>query len=513
MIRLRMMWWFTAAGWMIAVAPSFTQQDESASIRSWPPDTNAYARAAIPADYTASARPGPLDAAFVVDTVVNNTDPNLKNTDTFGDEEDSIAVNPTNPNEIVILAFSGFGFANAPLWHSLDGGNTWTKRFTIPRPADVSGSCWPCDQTPDFGSTGNLSATILAVNPPPSATNVYSGTTSNPADPGSWAWFMPGGSTQRTNSVPNNADQPWLLVGGDPFTPGQDNIYVAYDDFTFSPPDGFAMRVAVAQGTNPPDFSAADNITGFNTGSVNPGHRLAVDPVSGAVYSLFQRRVAPGAGGSQHINYMLNRSSDGGLTWGLNGSSTGVIVAEGDSTQPTPKFGGVNALLGGVLHAAVDPSSEDVYYVYGNRDAGTGNNRLSILHLADDGTGNLAPVSTAFVTDQVQAAIPSVAVAGNGTVGVFYYTFNGIVSGFPQFSAHLATSTDGALTFNDMILETFLSSATDNGNSRQRVLGDYMQIKAVGNTFYGVFNGNGVPFGRSISNHDPIFYSLSVDMP
>ena len=50
---------------------------------------------------------------------------------------------------------------------------------------------------------------------------------------------------------------------------------------------------------------------------------------------------------------MLNRSTDGGATWTLNGMAGGIIVANADSTQPTPKFGTVNALLGGVDHAAV----------------------------------------------------------------------------------------------------------------------------------------------------------------
>jgi hypothetical protein len=50
----------------------------------------------------------------------------------------------------------------------------------------------------------------------------------------------------------------------------------------------------------------------------------------------------------------------------------------------------------------------------------------------------------------------------------------------------------------------------DNGDPRQRVLGDYMQLKAVGNTFYGAFTGNGVPFGRPFANHDPIFFRTSV---
>jgi hypothetical protein len=37
-----------------------------------------------------------------------------------------------------------------------------------------------------------------------------------------------------------------------------------------------------------------------------------------------------------------------------------------------------------------------------------------------------------------------------------------------------------------------------------------MQMKALGNTFYGAFTGNGFPFGRLFANHDPIFFRVSV---
>jgi len=36
------------------------------------------------------------------------------------------------------------------------------------------------------------------------------------------------------------------------------------------------------------------------------------------------------------------------------------------------------------------------------------------------------------------------------------------------------------------------------------------RIGAVGNTFYGVFTGNGVPFGRPFANVDPIFFKMRV---
>ena len=43
----------------------------------------------------------------MADIVVNNTNPNPAMTDMFNDGEPSIAINPSNTNEIVISAFSG----------------------------------------------------------------------------------------------------------------------------------------------------------------------------------------------------------------------------------------------------------------------------------------------------------------------------------------------------------------------------------------------------------------------
>ena len=49
------------------------------------------------------------------------------------------------------------------------------------------------------------------------------------------------------------------------------------------------------------------------------------------------------------------------------------------NNQPTPKFGTVNALLGGIDHAAVDPKTGAVYYVYGT--IANGVDRLAIRRL------------------------------------------------------------------------------------------------------------------------------------
>jgi hypothetical protein len=492
------------------------------SVSSWPKDMTPYSRPAIPADVAPAARRGAgegvpgssINVIRVIDAVVNNTDATLQNTDTFNDGETSIAVNPQNPDEIVMSAFSGFWGTTAPIWRSTDGGQTWTKHFSIPVPPGGSGvSGCPCDQAFDSGRGDVLFGTFLA-------TPLYTGSTTNPASSPSWSWWTSGGVAQKSNLASTNSDQPWLLTNRDTGFGSTDNVFVGYDDFV---PNPVGIRVVTSFNLAPPQFLAgSDKFVGASGGSINPGHRLAKDPRNGWMYSLWQ--VCPSAvatcntiaGNPKTINYMLNRTTDGS-TWTLNSSATGIVVATADSTQPNPKFGTVNALLGGVNHAAVDPATGDLYYVYGNRDA-SGNNRLAIRRVFDNGSGGVTIGSESFVVaGTVQAALPSVAVTDDGVVGVFYYTFNGIVSGFPQFSTFLAVSTDQGATFNTQLLATFLSPATDdgittNGVQRQRVFGDYVQMKAVNNCFYGSFTGNGAAFGRSTSNNDPIFFKACVPL-
>jgi hypothetical protein len=512
---------------LFALGASFPQglsaQDTTASrpsalpdIFSGPPDTNNYSRPAIPEDYSPFGyspllAPTLVPSIFVVDPAVNNTVPNFLNTDTQGGSEPSIAIDPLNPNQIVMLSFSfGWG-ANATLWLSTDGGVTWTEESTIPKPPGDPGG-GPNDQTPDYGRAGILYGAFLSCfsNAVVNGCNVYSGQSGNPASAAAWSWFAPGGIAQTSNT--NNpasyfsTDQPWLLVNRDPTTPGQDNTYVAYDN-------GVNMRVAVSLGANPPNFTV-DNQSGTAGGAVNPGHRLAADPRTGWMYSLFQSNTV-----GLTIDYRLNRSLDAGSTWTLNGAAGGIIVATADSDQLNSiKFGTVNDLRGGVLHAAADPGSGDLYYVYGNRDAGTKNNRLAIRRITfNNVTTNAVVGAEVFVTGQVQAALPSVAVTSDGTVGVLYDTFDGFTSdGFPIFSAHFSVSADQAMTFTDYVLETFLSPAKDsctnsptNCGDKQRVFGDYQQVKAVGRAFYGVFSGNRAPFGGTQSIIDPIFFKVS----
>jgi len=405
-----------------------------------------------------------------------------------GGNEPGIAVNPANPKQIAITRFTLGWNGNAALLYSTTGGRSWTNETSIPPPPGVPGTAGcPCDQTIDYGRNGTLYGTFLT-NAGNAGTRVVTGSTRNPRQASSWRWR--GNPAQLTSGTRTGVDQPWLLVNRDPTTARQDNVYVAYDDFGGSPD----ARVAVSTGAIPVNITRDNKAGTASPLATNPGLRLATDTRNGSVYALYEQ--SSGSSQPKSVTYKLNRSTDAGATWTLNGNADGLTVDTVNSDQaPGFKFGTVNALLGGVDHSAVDPTNGDVYVAYGQDVAG--GNQINIRRLTGNGSGGLTVGPAVHVSTSTNAALPSVAVLTDGTVGVLYDTFDGkTTAGFPVFSAHLARSSDHGATFTDTVLQTFQSPETDNtADPRQRVLGDYHQLKAVGTTFYGVFAGNtsGVP--------------------
>jgi hypothetical protein len=507
-----------------------------ASVKSWPPDLAKHTRPAIPGDVIAKPKgaAGFLAPGFFVVDIPNSS----------GGEPD-IAINPTNPNQIVVHAGFGGWNGNAPNEISNDGGLTWNQASQIPPPpgAPNTSGC-PCDIAQDYGLDGNLYGTYLTGGTGSPPADIFSASNTTPFSGGLFNYFLLAGNAQLTdfNSSLGNSDQPWLLTNRDPSNANQTNAYVGYSDFF---DDGTVNeRVSAALGTQPPNF-ATDNLSGVSTGGgINPGHRVTVDPRTGAIYSLYQVCLA-NCGTNQTIGYNLNRSMDAGATWTLNGSGTGIQVASGLTVQANvAKFGTVNALLGGIDHAAVDPTTGNVYVAFGGDNgvvdptSGLDGNAIFIKEITFDNSTSTNAILTGVVHQVslpgAEAALPSVAVAGDGTVGVLYTSFDGFsVDGFPIFTAHFAFSTDAGATFTDQKLLTFLSPVTSDdspaNNDRQRVLGDYQQLKVVpslqpfnppgsantgsanaGATFYGVFTGNNAALGGATANNDAIFFKVTM---
>ena len=489
---------------------------------------------------------------FLRDVVVSNTDRQLQDTDNFANSEPAIAINPKHPNQIVISSFSG-GWAlpngspsNSPLWLSRNGGAKWTKVFSIPRPNNVSGTAAsPCDQDFEFDRRGNLYGTFLVdpsggpgecstsramVDEETPGNTIYSGVTTDPTKASKWKWLLDQSGKAQPTGPQIGVDQPWLVVTADVKKRSKDKVFVAYQGTACEGrPVTIDMRVATADATVPPNFLLDQSAGCSSPGSINAGHRAAGNPKTGAVYTLYQNPIdtceTPNRLGGSEVEYRLNSSTDGGQTWSFGNQPLGTAVAQACSNQniisysfgspdPGNPSGGVNSLKGGVDALAVDPKSGAVYVVYGAYDSEADRDQLKLVRVTSNGSTVQVSTPVLLSPADLQAALPAVAVTKNGAIGVLYDTADGLVadSDVPTFSAHLTVSRDQGKSFVDTVILHFVSPIP--GNENIRILGDYQQLKAVGNTFYGVFSGNGhnlpFPFNRKIDAIDPIFFKTTV---
>ncbi len=428
--------------------------------------------------------------------------------------EPFIAVNPTDPNKIVISsqAYNTGSSYGASLWYSTDGGKNWGIRFPITTPPS---GIVAADQVFAFDSAGVLHGALQTQ----SYCAIYHGSTADPNKDGmngrpasTWSW-----TTTAINILFSLPDQPWMAVGGG-------NIFVGYDNFTTA---GDASEVRVAKSLdNGTSFTLDAPIgtpgrvsTKYRTAPdqyINPGTRIAMDG-HGNIYAMFGF-ATNSVSGIPFMQYRLNRSSAGGA-WDYTSNNLpigGLPIDSGTSSQGTDPafwFGGVNKLLNNTA-IATDKNGTHIYAVYAKQVAGV--DRLLVAEFHDDGTGNLVeranPVACSMAGQR--AALPSVAVTDDGRLYILYDTFT---STNGQFHVHLALSLDQGLTFatgNDKVLENFAAPF-----SGEKILGDYQCLIALSNTVYGTFAGRGLAAAQNLNgfdrsaNIDPFFFSVPEPLP
>ena len=174
-------------------------------------------------------------------------------------------------------------------------------------------------------------------------------------------------------------------------------------------------------------------------------------------------------------------------------------------------------MRGGVHALAVDPRDAAVYVVFGDYDAENNRDRLGLVRVTITGDQAIISDPVFLSPPHLEAALPAVAVSEDGSVGILYDTADGLEDDthIPLFSAHFAVSRNQGKTFQDIVILKFRSPIPAPGFDRElRILGDYQQLKAVGDTFYGVFSANGhdLPrgFNRKTNAIDPIFFKTAV---
>lgn len=220
--------------------------------------------------------------------------------------EPTVAVNPLDPQEIVMSSFAYSTVSGrASLWPSGDGGASWNIRFPVTPPSP--GVVVPSDWTFAYDNGGVLHRAVLGGD-----RNIYQGLTANPgADgvngrpPSTWQW-TPGRINLAADST-GTSDQPWIAVSGSTVHVGYDNFDAAFgrvqERVTTSTDRGATFMVDTP-------VSAGGKVST----TTNPGLRIATD-AQGGLYAIYGIGQGLDAANNRTVTYRLNRSLDGGQTW------------------------------------------------------------------------------------------------------------------------------------------------------------------------------------------------------
>lgn len=436
-----------------------------------------------------------LEDAVLIDLATDRTDP-----DDQDDSEPSIAVNPKDPAELAVVAFSGTWSATraAPIWRSSDGGGTWRMVPQLQRPAaDAEG---PADQKIAFAADGRLGVVTMD--------------RSNR----SWLYALRGDAPSLpVASLGQNQDQPMVDVAAGS-GPCANNVYLPWLDKSAAT---LLAHVSLSQ------LLGSTATTTALVSRADPDQRTARIALAkrGTAYVVFKTRVGFVDGDFENANYWVRRSDDCGATWdAVAGGArvSGEAAVQTWFTRDGDAFGNPSSLSGGfgnprrgkVARArssdawiAVDPSDGDVYAAYVRRDE-SGFTQINVARSADRGA---TWRSTRVSDGSNHSAFPEIAVAENGMVGVLYIDYDDAwYLPHTRFGHRFARSADDGATFVDGYLQVMDPSGLDNAVSGW-LWGDYEGLTASGQTFYGVFTGASI--GRTRPQLDPIFFRAPAALP
>jgi hypothetical protein len=446
------------------------------------------------------------------------------------DCEPNLSVNPANPKEIIATAFTFDNPAGtssvspamtgnwAPLFSSVDGGDTWTLQFVLPSTAG--------DQLPTWDVTSRYGG---------SSGEVYSGLIS----PGSFTILInraPNATTQQTNITSVTGDQPFLeattaVAGG----VSHDRLFVGYNA------NGSKSTVNVFL-----DAKAAAPATTVNSLDVRfpfdmPPTRTAIHS-SGTIYCAYYSYNGAVRTPTDPRDVVIVKDLD----WGASSPAFQALVDAGDGkvgvriatgiTNPwynsnfeDPSFG--NDRYGPELAIAVDPKDVNrVFIVYA-----TGTSAADeALHLRSSGDGG--QTWSADLRIIPTAKNPSIAINDLGMVGFVYQQVVGA-----NWMTVLEVSDDGfASSFSTHILCNTPTNAPTPASVMATYLGDYIKLQATGVDFYGIFSASnapaaanfpsGITYQRNVNwatqtllgndgvtpvpvSIDPFFFKLSIEVP
>jgi hypothetical protein len=414
---------------------------------------------------------------------VVNMIPNSWSDEQNQDCEPNLSVNPANPGEIIGSAFTYDNPAGtsavspqmtgnwAPIFSSVDGGDTWALQFVLPSTAGDQLPTW--DVTCRYGGASG---------------EVYSGLIS----PGGFTILInraPNASTQQTTITTVTGDQPFLeatttVAGG----VSHDRLYVGYNANSNRSTVNVFLDATAAPTTT---ATALDVRFPFDM----PPTRTAIHS-SGTIYCAFYSYNGAARSAADLRDVVVVKD----LNWGAStppfqalldtsDGQAGVRVATGisnpwyNSNFEDPSFGN-DRYGGGDLAIAVDPNNSDRVYITYMTGTSAADEALHV-RWSDDGGQNWS----SDVRTIPKAKNPSLAINSHGLVGFVYQQVVGA-----NWMTVLEVSHDGFVaSFATHMLAVTPTNTPTPVNVMLTYLGDYIKLLSVGEDFYGIFCAGNEP--------------------
>ncbi len=410
--------------------------------------------------------------------------------ETNQDSEPNLAINPANPLQIAGSAFTpGAGFCAAdlaPIYVSIDGGNTWGFNCKVPSDASAMTS----DITVRFGGTsGNLYAGILR-RPGGLRLNILR--TPNFA----------GGGTMTVLVDRYSVDQPYIqaatVMGG--AGTGNDRVYVGDNDFGAPAARTATIDQSPDSTITTPTFNSIRIESRTTSGQDGPPIRPAIHP-DGTVYAIFYGwRAFTGTAATTDVVVVRDDN------WGTGATPFTALTDPGDAlagmrvvTGRTVPWANVNQpafgqerFVGSNISIAVDPRNSSTVYIAWADRVGASDYTLHVRRSLNRGvtwSGDLRTVTN--------ATNPALAINSRGEVGFLYQLLTG-TGATQRWVTHLERTANAFATIDDQILAN-VPANTPVWQFRPYI-GDYIHLMAGGKNFYGIFSANNTPDNANFPN-------------
>lgn len=374
--------------------------------------------------------------------------------------ETTIAINPLNPLNMIAGSnnLGPNGFTNA--FYTFDGGQTW-----IAVPLGQNG-----DPGVAFDNQGNAYFTYIDSN---------FGIGVKKSTDGGKTW---GPNIEVAANIGFGIqDKPAIAIGPDALNPGQQRIYIAWDNNSA----GDVVQV-VSSGDGGASWTAPNTVDGFaNEFFTAP----AVGP-QGQFYLTFTNFATPGVS-----KLMFTTSMDDGNTF----SNPTVIATSKINTfnpvrytVPAQNTRGISPNPGLVVEQS-GPNAGRLYFVYNTATGGVHNNTDVMLVASDDGGNTWTalgpnPIKVNNDTGLASQFFPTIGIdpTNNNVVVAWYDTRNSPTN--INTDIYFQPFTSGGVAIGGNVkVTTAQSNETNSFNNNPNQYGDYMAIAATGGLAFPVW--------------------------